>query len=186
MTKPGSYCSSGCAKFTEQHMEKVFMIAALQTGPATITPPMRDLIGALVKFYAPFVEIYGDSLFNMCPIKLMHVNQMVSEMSFPVILSGVFNILNVNNAARELLGVSQNDVTKMLIFELIHPDDLMIFMKSSVDCIVNFRELQRVKVRLLCSGGTKWCECVVSETVHKNPDGVPMFSSLAIMRIDDL
>jgi len=143
----------------------------------------------IIQFYAPLVAQYGANLLDMCPVRLMSVTQMFAEMSLPVVVAGCFFMLTANSAALELTGIKKSEIgpmspSKKFIFDILHRDDAIPFVMKSVDCLTSFTDLDRMKVRLNLPSGV--CQCVISETIHRNNNGVPLFSSYTFVRIDDL
>jgi len=182
--------NSGLYKFTEEHLGQVFTRLANRAGYHEMTQELKNTMLKVVQFYAPLVSIYGSDVLEMCPVKLMSVSQTINENTLPVIVAGCFFILTCNSPALDLTGLKKNELGRgavsnwKFIFDLIHKDDAIPFIKRSVDCLTSFTDLDRMKVRLLVPDGE--FECVVSETVHRNSNGVPLFSSFTFIRIDDL
>lgn len=133
----------------------------------------------------------------------MYINQLINEMSVPILVYGLFSVINVNAAGRELFQQSKSHLLNKYIFDLIHPEDIPNFVKNSVESLVDFKEMERIKVRVLAShidnnnssnntsdtsnnsSSACWRQCVLTETIHKNQNGIPLFSSIVLMRIDD-
>lgn len=172
-------------KFAESQMEKVFTRLACRAGFTAMTPEIRSVMTKMVQFYAPLIQQYGNHLLDMCPVRLLSVTQMTNEMTLPVVVAGAYRVLTANSAAYELTGLKKAQFTSTyFIFDIIHKDDAVNFVKTSVDCLVNYREFDRVKVRLTLPTGDM--QCILSETVHRAHNGIPLFSSFTIVRIDDL
>jgi len=177
------------SKFTEAHLNHVFLHLANKAGFSEITSELRTTMHKIIQFYAPLVAQYGANLLDMCPVRLMSVTQMFAEMSLPVVVAGCFFLLTANSAALELTGIKKSEIgpmspSKKFIFDILHRDDAIPFVMKSVDCMVSFTDLDRMKVRLHLPSGI--CHCVISETIHRNNHGVPLFSSYTFVRIDDL
>jgi len=184
----GTGCAS--AKFTEAHLSVVFLHLAKKAGYPDITPELKATMNKIIGYYTPLVAQYGANLLDMCPSRLMAVGQMYYEFSLPAIVAGCFFLLTANAAALELTGLKKSDMgpmapTKRFIFDVLHPEDAIPFVMKSVECLVSFTDLDRMKVRLV-TGSNSICHCVISETIHRNPNGVPLFSSFTIVRVDDL
>lgn len=166
-------------------MEKVFTRLAVRAGYTAITPEIRLIMTKMVQFYSPLIQQYGNHLLDMCPVRLLSVTQMTNEMNLPVVVAGAYRVLTANSAAYELTGLKKAQFTSTyFIFDIIHKDDAIQFIRTSVDCLVNYREFDRAKVRLTLPSGEM--QCILSETVHRSHNGVPLFSSFTIVRIDDL
>jgi len=178
-------CVAPELKFAEAQMEKVFTRLAVRAGFPAMTPEIRAIMTKMVQFYAPLIQQYGNHLLDMCPVRLLSVTQMTNEMVLPVVVAGAYRVLTANSAAYELTGLKKAQFTSTyFIFDIIHRDDAVHFIRTSVDCLVNYREFDRVKVRLTLPTGE--IQCIVSETVHRAHNGIPLFSSFTIVRIDDL
>jgi len=190
---PGfSAIKSGCyiEKLSETHLNYMFLSLAKKAGYTEITPELQATKEKMKQYYAPFMATYGSNLLEMCPVRLKSLGQVLSETSLPVVVGGCFFLLSANSAALEMSGLKLSDFgvssqTKKFIFDILHPDDAIPFVKRSIECLVGFTNMERIKVRLvLPSGGV--CRCIISETTHRNSQGVPLFSSFTIVRIDDL
>jgi len=178
-------CAPPELKFAESQMEKVFTRLAVRAGYTAMTPEIRGVMTKMVQFYAPLIQQYGNHLLDMCPVRLLSVTQMTNEMTLPVVVAGAYRVLTANSAAYELTGLKKAQFTSTyFIFDIIHKDDAVNFVRTSVDCLVNYREFDRVKVRLTLPTGEM--QCILSETVHRAHNGIPLFSSFTIVRIDDL
>lgn len=182
---------TGCCidKFSETHLNHLFLNLALKAGYSDITPELQATKEKIKQYYVPFVVQYGPNLLDMCPARLASVGQITAECSLPVMVAGCFFLLSANSAALELTGVKKSEIgpmseKKKFIFDILHPDDAIPFVTKSVECLVSLTDLDRMKVRIQLPSGIS--HCVISETVHKNPNGVPLFSSFTIIRIDDL
>jgi len=178
-------CGPPELKFAESQMEKVFTRLAVRAGYTSMTPEIRGIMTKMVQFYSPLIQQYGNHLLDMCPVRLLSVTQMTNEMTLPVVVAGAYRVLTANSAAYELTGLKKAQFTSTyFLFDIIHKDDAINFVKTSVDCLVNYREFDRVKIRLTLPTGEM--QCIVSETVHRAHNGIPLFSSFTIVRIDDL
>lgn len=180
-----SPCAPPELKFAESQMEKVFTRLAVRAGYTSMTPEIRGIMTKMVQFYSPLIQQYGNHLLDMCPVRLLSVTQMTNEMTLPVVVAGAYRVLTANSAAYELTGLKKAQFTSTyFMFDIIHKDDAINFVRTSVDCLVNYREFDRVKIRLTLPTGEM--QCIVSETVHRAHNGIPLFSSFTIVRIDDL
>eukprot|EP00026_Physarum_polycephalum_P005806 Phypoly_transcript_05844.p1 GENE.Phypoly_transcript_05844~~Phypoly_transcript_05844.p1 ORF type:complete len:410 (+),score=70.69 Phypoly_transcript_05844:444-1673(+) len=180
-----SPCAPPELKFAESQMEKVFTRLAVRAGYTSMTPEIRGIMNKMVQFYSPLIQQYGNHLLDMCPVRLLSVTQMTNEMTLPVVVAGAYRVLTANSAAYELTGLKKAQFTSTyFMFDIIHKDDAVNFVRTSVDCLVNYREFDRVKIRLTLPTGEM--QCIVSETVHRAHNGIPLFSSFTIVRIDDL
>jgi len=183
---------AGCCydKFSETHLDYVFQSLAKRAGSPLITAELQAAKGQLLQYYIPYIKQFGLEFLNECPQRLLLVSQICTEAVLPVLIGGIFFLLNANTAAFQLTGLKTTDIgpasqTKKFIFDILHPEDAIPFVKKSIHCLANGTVLDRMKVRVVTPAGD-YCQCVISESIHKDTHHLPLFSSFAITRIDDI
>jgi len=171
----------------EEAIRQLFAQLSIRSNGRSENSPEMRYVTAKVNMLRNMLNKHMNTLEDLFPARFMSLQAHCQQVSHPMILCIGLFIMGVNAAACELFRMKKQEMLdKTFLFNLFSPDDVIRFMKKWADSVVDFLDVERMRIKIEAFGNTKY-DCILSGTFHRDANtGCPLMESYVLLRYDDL